>query len=89
LSSQTSPDRTPLEQEDGAEVAEGAQEEFNRVAREIEERREFLDSMKEAGKGSEYEPMIKAQIAEKVVPSLPSGLFPSVSLSCSLYMRRN
>jgi protein phosphatase 1 regulatory subunit 42 len=45
---------------------EGGQVEFDRVAREIEERREFLESMQQAGKGGEYEPMIKAQIAEKV-----------------------
>ena len=36
------------------------------MAREIEERRDFLETMTEAGQGQQYEPVIKAQIAEKV-----------------------
>ena len=36
------------------------------MAREIEERRDFLETMTEAGHGQQYEPVIKAQIAEKV-----------------------
>ena len=36
------------------------------MAREIEERRDFLETMTEAGQGKQYEPVIKAQIAEKV-----------------------
>ena len=56
----------PRARDEGPEAPQGAQEEFNRVAREIEERREFLDTMTQAGRGGEYDAMIKAQIAEKV-----------------------
>jgi len=56
----------PRARDQEEEAPQGAQEEFNRVAREIEERREFLDTMTEAGRGGEYDAMIKAQIAEKV-----------------------
>mmetsp|Transcript_7080 Transcript_7080/g.11147 ORF Transcript_7080/g.11147 Transcript_7080/m.11147 type:complete len:408 (-) Transcript_7080:218-1441(-) len=45
---------------------EQPQEEFGRVVKEIEERREFLEDMRAAGRGGEYDAMIKAQIAEKV-----------------------
>jgi len=52
--------------EQGGEAAEGAADGFSRVAAEIEERREFLEDMRAAGRGGEYDAMIKAQIAEKV-----------------------
>jgi protein phosphatase 1 regulatory subunit 42 len=52
--------------EEQAELRGDAQGEFNRVAREIEERQEFLETMNAAGRGHEYDAMIKAQIAEKV-----------------------
>lgn len=36
------------------------------VVQEIEERKEFLEAMRQAGKGKEYEALMKAQISERV-----------------------
>lgn len=56
----------PRTENDGRPPPAGDAAEFSRVAREIEERREFLDEMRSAGRGGEYDAMVKAQIAEKV-----------------------